>query len=252
MLREQTSHPPVTPRPIAVVTGATGGIGSAIALALAGQGMQVCVLGRNKDRLSCVANRISQFSDASSYAVDLTVESELQSLFHYLNDQFGRVDILVHAAGVMRQDRMESAKVEEFDLQYMVNVRAPYALTKHLLPLLIAARGQIVFINSTVGLSAKRQEIGQYAATKQALKGIADSLREELNPQGIRVLSVFVGRIATPMQEEVCRRENKVYRPETLIQPEDIASVVVNTILLPPTVEVIDVALRPMKNPNAA
>jgi NAD(P)-dependent dehydrogenase (short-subunit alcohol dehydrogenase family) len=141
---------------------------------------------------------------------------------------------------------MENARIGDLDLQYEINVRAPYLLTQRLLPLLAAARGQIVFINSSIGLAAKRPELGQYAATKHALRAIADSLREELNPKGIRLLSVYLGRTATPMQEAACREEGKVYRPETLLQAEDVASLIVQTLMLPSTAEVTDISMRPM------
>jgi len=142
---------------------------------------------------------------------------------------------------------MEHASIEDLDAQYATNVRAPYALTKSLLPLLTPSSGQIVFINSSAGLVAKRPEIGQYSATKHALKAVADSLREEVNPRGIRVLTVYLGRTATPMQEALYREEGRHYHPEALIQPEDIASSVVHALILPATVEVTDISMRPMR-----
>jgi NAD(P)-dependent dehydrogenase (short-subunit alcohol dehydrogenase family) len=147
---------------------------------------------------------------------------------------------------VIHQDLMERARIEDLDDQYATNVRAPYMVTQQLLPLLANGRGQIVFINSSAGLSAKRSEVGQYAATKHALKAIADSLREEVNPRGIRVLSVYLGRTATPMQEALCQQEGKVYHPQMLMQPEDVASVVVQALMLPSTAEVTDISIRPM------
>jgi len=120
-------------------------------------------------------------------------------------------------------------------------------LTQQLLPLLAAAHGQVVFINSSVGLTAKRPEIGQYAATKHALRAIADCLREEVNSNGIRVLTVYLGRTATPMQEVLHRLEGVPYNPEALLQPEDVASVVVHALMLPRTAEVTDISIRPMR-----
>ena len=76
--------------------------------------------------------------------------------------------------------------------QFAANVQAPYALLQAALPLLRAASGQVVFLNSTQGLTAS-PEVGQYAATQHALRAIADSLREEVNEQGIRVTSIFLG-----------------------------------------------------------
>lgn len=108
-----------------------------------------------------------------------------------------------------------------------------------------SCKGQIVFINSSAGLNA-RADVGQYAATKHALKAIADSLREEVNADGVRVLSMFLGRTATPMQDAVHKMEGKEYHPECLIQPEDVAAVVVNALSLPRTAEVTDIHIRPM------
>ena len=108
--------------------------------------------------------------------------------------------------------------------------------------------GQVVFVNSSAGLTA-RAGVGQYAATKHALRAVADSFREEVNADGLRVLSVFLGRTATPMQEAVHKMEGKAYYPERLMQAEDVAAVVVNALSLPRTAEVTDIYARPMKKP---
>jgi NADP-dependent 3-hydroxy acid dehydrogenase YdfG len=165
-----------------------------------------------------------------------TVESRLE-----------RIDVLVHSAGVIRETPMKDASVRDLDLQYMSNVRAAYALTQAALPMLKAARGQIVFINSSTGLTAKRANVGQFAATQHALKAIADSLREEVNPDGIRVLTVHPGRTATPRQEQIHRNEGRPYRPELLMQPEDVAALVLAALRLPLTAEVTDISMRPMR-----
>ena len=231
---------------IAVVTGASSGIGRAIGMALSREGAHLCALGRNRRALAETTAAARQFSQATSFAVDLTVEEDLKPLLQHL-EAAGRVDILIHCAGIIHQDPMQRACIEDLDLQYAINVRAPYLLTQRLLPLLTAARGQVVFINSSAGRTAKRPEVGQYAATKHALRAIADSLREELNPKGIRVLSVYLGRTATQMQEALCREEGKVYQPEMLLQPEDVASVVVHALTLACTAEVTDISIRPMQ-----
>jgi short-subunit dehydrogenase len=118
-----------------------------------------------------------------------------------------------------------------------------------MLPLLVASRGQIVFINSTAGLTANRAEIGQYAATKYGLRAIADSLREEVNPCGVRVTSVYLGRTASPMQEALHREEGKSYEPQMLLQSGDVASVVIQSLVLPRTAEITDITLRPLCKP---
>jgi NADP-dependent 3-hydroxy acid dehydrogenase YdfG len=123
-------------------------------------------------------------------------------------------------------------------------------LTQALLPLLRVRQGQIAFINSTVGLSAA-PNVGQYAATKHALRALANSLREEVNADGMRVLSVFLGRTATPMQAGIHEMEGRAYHPERLIQPEDVAAVVIHTLSLPRSAEVTDIRIRPLQRPGA-
>jgi NAD(P)-dependent dehydrogenase (short-subunit alcohol dehydrogenase family) len=230
---------------IALVTGASSGIGRAVGLALARAGAHLCAVGRNHAALAETVSAARQYSKATIFQIDLTVESDFQPLLQYLHDA-GRLDILIHCAGVIHSNQMEHARVEDLDLQYATNVRAPYVLTKSVLDLLGVAGGQVVFINSSAGLTAKRPEVGQYAATKHALKALADSLREEVNPKGIRVLTVYLGRTATPMQEALFQQEGREYSPGSLLQPEDVASVIVHALTLPPTAEVTDISIRPM------
>jgi NADP-dependent 3-hydroxy acid dehydrogenase YdfG len=113
------------------------------------------------------------------------------------------------------------------------------------LQLLRKAHGQVVFINSSAGLAA-RPDAAQFCATQHALKALADSTRAEVNQDGIRVLSVYPGRTATSRQAALYAKAGAKYRPELLLQPEDIASVVLNAITLPRTAEVTDIAIRPM------
>lgn len=230
----------------AVVTGAGSGIGKALTIALSQRGVRVCAVGRNLVNLAATVAAAEQSAPARSFSIDVTAEGQFQPLLEHLN-RIGRLHILIHCAGVIRQGPMEESLIEDLDLQYATNVRAPYLLTQRLLPLLALARGQIVFINSSVGLTAKHPQFGQYAATKHALKAVADSLREEVNSRGIRVLSVYPGRTATPLQRTLYEQQEALYRPEILLQPEDIASVVVHALTLPPTAEVTDLCLRPLQ-----
>ena len=234
---------------IALVTGAGSGIGRAIALALAERGAGLVLVARRLETLEAVAASASCTpGSCRCHAMDLSRDPAVEDLCRTIERDPGRLDILVHAAGVFRAGSLEQALPEEFDEQYRLNLRAPYLLTRGVLPLLKLSRGQIVFVNSTAGLDA-RATVSQYAATKHALKALADSVREELNPHGVRVLSVYAGRTATPMQERVHEYEHRPYRPETLLQPEDVASVVVSALGLPPTAEVTDIRIRPMIKP---
>ncbi len=231
---------------IAVITGASSGVGKAIALRLAVEGATLCLVGRNLGALEAVARAARESAlQAACYRVDLTLDRDIQEFATRLQKDFSYINILIHSAGVISLGATVAAPIEDFDLQYRTNVRAPYLLTQTLLPMLRARQGQIVFINSSVGLNAKANA-GQYAATKHALKAIAESLREEVNGDGLRVLSVFLGRTATPMQAAVHEMEGRVYHPGRLLQPEDVASVVINALSLPRSAEVTDIHMRPL------
>jgi NADP-dependent 3-hydroxy acid dehydrogenase YdfG len=206
---------------VAVVTGASSGIGRSVALALAEEGADLALLGRQMDRLNTLAEECPK---ARCYKVDLLDETR----FPPLREQ------------VLR----------DFDLLYQCNVRAPFALTQLFLPSLTQRQGQIVFINSTAGFAAPAG-ISQYAATKHALKGFADSLREEVNEKQIRVISIFAGRTATPMQANVHALEGKEYHPEKLIQSGQIADAVISALVMGREAEVTEIRVRPMAKPGA-
>jgi NADP-dependent 3-hydroxy acid dehydrogenase YdfG len=232
---------------IAVVTGASSGVGKAIALGLAAQGATLCLMGRHRDTLEAVAARARGAAQrVLCYQTDLALDDDIQKATKCLKRGLGGIDILVHSAGVISLGELEVTPVEDLDWHYRVNVRAPYTLTQALLPMLRLRRGQIVFVNSSVGLNA-RANVGQYAATKHALKALADSLREEVNPAGLRVMSIYLGRTASPMQASVHEMEGKAYHPERFMQPEDVAAVVLNALSLPRSAEVTDISMRPLR-----
>lgn len=233
---------------VACVTGASSGIGKAIAQALAANGATVCLLGRRLAVLESVADEIEAAGgSACAYAVDITDDRAILKLKTALEYDFGRINLLIHSAGIHAMAPMKTAEISDLDRQYRTNVRAPYVLNQVLLPLLVPHESQIVFINSTAGLSSKAG-IGQYAASKFALKAIADSLRAEVNADGIRVLSVFPGRTATPMQASIFAMEGRVYEPKALLQPEEVADVVLNSLKLPRNAEVTDINIRGTRN----
>jgi NADP-dependent 3-hydroxy acid dehydrogenase YdfG len=235
---------------VMLITGASSGIGKAIALGLAAQGATLCLIGRRLELLQTIAEAAQATApQVECYRIDLTQDEDIRELTACLERNFGALDLLIHSAGVYALGRIEAAPVEDFDWQYRTNVRAPFMLTQALLPLLKARQGQIVFINSTVGLRAGAN-VGQYAATKHGLKALADSLRDEVNADGVRVLSVFLGRTATPMQAAIHEMEGRVYHPEFLMQPEDVAAVVINALSLPRTAEMTDIHVRPMIKPS--
>ena len=237
---------------VALVTGASGGIGGAVASALAEQGVSLILTGRDDRKLEASARGFAATAPpVSCRAADLANDGEVARLAQFISEQFGRLDILVHCAGAISHGTLETAPIAEFDRLYAANVRGPLMLTRLLLPLLKKPRGQIVFMNSSVGLTT-RANTGHYAATKHALKAIADTLRDEVNGAGVRVMSVFPGRTATPLMEAIYAEEGRTYQPELLLQPADVAGFVVNALSLPWTAEVTDISVRPMQKSHTA
>jgi NADP-dependent 3-hydroxy acid dehydrogenase YdfG len=228
-----------------VVTGASAGIGQAIALALASAAATVYAVARRPHELDAVAARAGA-GELVPCPADLTVDGDVHRLAEALRERGTGVDALVHSAGLYATGPIEAVPVAELDRLYAANVRAPYLLTQALLPELRAREGQVVFINSTV-TQAARAGVAQFAATQHALKAIADTLREEVNADGIRVLNVYPGRTATPRQARIHAHEGRPYAPERLLQPEDVADVVMGALVLPRTAEVMDVTVRPMR-----
>lgn len=227
---------------VAVVTGASSGIGRAIAQTLSRDGVTVGLVGRRPDALDEVAGLVEgRGARAVRLVSDLVATDGAERLGERIAEELGATDLLVHCAGVFPLTAVEPD-------QALGHVRAAATLTRLLLPLLRVRPGQIVFVNSSVGLPGAPAS-GAYADSKQALRALADRLRNEVNPDGIRVLSVYPGQTATPMQAVIHRHEDKTYRPDRLLQPEDVATMVLHALAMPSSAEVTDISIRPMQKP---
>jgi NAD(P)-dependent dehydrogenase (short-subunit alcohol dehydrogenase family) len=161
------------------------------------------------------------------------------------------LDILVNCAGILSLGTMERMDLAVLDRAFLVNVRSPYVLTQAALPALRLSRGQVLFVNSSILQATNTAGRGVHAAAQAALKAFADSLRDEVNEYGIRVLSIMPGRTATPRVERRSVAEGRPYQPELLLQPEDVAEVACSALLLPRTAETTDLFIRPMVKPKA-
>lgn len=221
----------------ALVCGATGDIGQAVAAALAETGVDVIAVGRRGALLGALAARHP--GAIEPVAADLTLPAGRDDVVAAASRR-GRLDLLVLGSGIYERSHDPAALAR----QLAANVEAPYALLRAVLPLLVAAMGHVVVVNSTQGLAASA-EAGQYAATQHAMRAIADSLRDEVNALGVRVASIFLGRTATSRQAAIFAAERRDYLPERLLQPEDVAGLVTMLLHLPPTAEVTNLMVRP-------
>jgi NADP-dependent 3-hydroxy acid dehydrogenase YdfG len=219
--------------PTALITGAGGGIGSAIATALAPT-HTLLLAGRPSDRLDAVAERLG----ATTFPLDLTDTDEIQASCEIVDE----LDVLVHNAGVSIPGRVAESSVEEWRATFDVNVFGAVALTLTLLPALRSARGQVVFVNSGAGRTSSAN-MASYSASKFALRAFADSLREG-EPQ-LRVTSVFPGRTDTDMQRELVAFEGGEYRPADFLRPETVAAAVAAAVATPRDGHLHEIVLRP-------
>ena len=230
---------------VALVTGAGGGIGRAIARALVAAGSVAWLVGRTHSALEETA-RACGGGQVHLRPTDLTSDPDTDGLVQELARAHGRLDVLAHCAGGIVHGKIEETSAQSLDDQFRANVRAFYVIAQRLLPLLREGPGQIVVVNSSIISGAARAGVGQFAATQHALRALTDTLRQEVNADGVRVLSVFPGRTATSRQERLFAEEGRPYQPELLLQPEDLASIIVTALSLPRTAEVTDIHIRPM------
>jgi len=221
--------------PTALITGASGGIGSAIGTALSAT-HTLLLAGRPSDRLDAVAERLG----ATTFPLDLTDPDEIESSCEVVDE----LDVLVHNAGVSIPGHVAESDVDEWRATFAVNVFGAVKLTLALLPALRSARGQVVFINSGAGRKVS-PGMASYSASKFALRAFADSLRDD--EPDLRVTTVYPGRTDTGMQRELVAFEGGQYDPDNFLRPETVAAAVANAVATPPDGHVHEVVLRPRR-----
>jgi NAD(P)-dependent dehydrogenase (short-subunit alcohol dehydrogenase family) len=231
----------------AVVTGASSGIGRAIAARLASEGANVVAIGRDPGRL---AELVAAAPDGRVRPLSLDLEraDDVQRVVGELADALPELDLLVHSAGAYARGALADTSERDLERQLAVNLTAPHRLTRMLMPSLGRARGQVAFVNSSAVLRAQPL-LGGYAASKAALRALADSLRDEVNPLGIRVVSIFPGRTDTPLQAQIHELQGRPYEADRLLAPDDVASAVLFAVHMPRSAEVTEIMLRPMLPP---
>lgn len=236
---------PSTPRPVAVVTGATGGMGRRIVADLA-RDHDVYAIGRSEqglDALDALGAHTVQLDLADLDTSGSTVDG-VPTSYAQLAAGLARVDVLVHAAAVADARSTETGSVADWQRQFAINVFAPALLTRALLPALRVAQGIVVFINSGAGSHPQPGNV-IYAASKHALRGLADSLRKEEANAGVRVSTVSPGQTDTEMLRGLVAAAGGAYVPEHYIDPEQIAEAVRFVVDASPRAQITDVAVRP-------
>lgn len=218
--------------PTALITGASGGIGAAIAAALAPT-HTLLLAGRPSGRLDSVAEQLG----ATTFPLDLADTDSIEASCEVIDE----LDVLVHNAGVSVPGHVAESHVDEWRATFSVNVFGAVALTLSLLPALRAVRGHVVFINSGSGRNVS-SGMASYSASKFALRAFADSLRAD--EPSLSVTSVHPGRVDTEMQRELVAYEGGQYDPAKFLRPETVAGVVANVVATPADGHVHEVVIR--------
>jgi NAD(P)-dependent dehydrogenase (short-subunit alcohol dehydrogenase family) len=209
---------------IAIVTGASRGVGRAISIALAGEGAAVVLAARDKQKLKETAESIKKAGGRPEIIVtELTKEDSIKKLVSRVGKKFGRLDILVNCAGVTHSAAFEQTQTADWQRCMAVNATAPFILCREALPLLRKAqKGVIVNICSVVGVKGYPLQ-SAYTASKHALRGMTMSLAEELKGTNVRVHLLCPGGIDT----EMVSRVRPDIKKDELIKPAEIAELVV-------------------------
>ena len=186
---------------VALVTGATSGIGQACAIAFAKAGAKVVCVGRKAEALEEVEQKIRALgAETVSINSDLARENEAQRIVEQAIRGFGGIDILVNAAGHLSNGTIENTSLEAWDEMMNVNVRAPFQLMQKALPSLIERRGNIVNVSSVTGLRAFPGVLA-YCVSKAALDQLTRCSALELAAQGVRVNAVNPGVVVTEIHK---------------------------------------------------
>ena len=208
---------------VAIVTGASRGIGRAISVALAGEGAAVVLAARSIEKLEETAEQVSKAGGQAEIVVtELTEEDSIKNLVKETAEKFGRLDILVNNAGVTHSAPLAETATQDWEKCMQVNARAPFILCREALGLLSKAEaGCIINIASVVGVKGYPLQ-SAYTSSKHALRGMTISLSEELRGSNVRVHLLCPGGVDTDMVGNV----RPDIKKEDLIRPDEIAELV--------------------------
>lgn len=223
----------------ALVTGATGGIGSALVAALVDAGHEVMAVGRDGDGLDHLAELGAR-----------TVTVELEDV-DQLGEAIGEVpelDALIHCAGVSEIASVGETQPAVWTQTLTVNVTAAAELTRLMLPALRRSRGHVVFVNASPGMRAVPRWAA-FVGSKAALRELADSLREEEARHGVRVTTVYPAGTATERLQRIRSAFGRPFDPERCIQPATLAEMIIWVLAAPPDAYAIELAVHPAPAP---
>jgi len=215
----------------ALVTGGAKGLGKAVAVALAKEGVHVAITGRNETALKQTVDELKTLGTQVTYAVfDVSDNVAVQQGINNLNETFDNFDILINNAGISSFSTVMDMEVQDWTAIINVNLLGTYFVTKAVLPQLIEKnQGDIVMVSSTAGLNGAATT-SAYSASKFGVIGFADSLMREVRKNNIRVCTLMPSTIASDMSKDLGLTYGD---PEKVLQPEDFAELIIANLKLP-------------------
>jgi len=230
---------------VALVTGASKGIGRQVALYLARAGAHVVVSARSRALLDVLGEEIGAFGGGVSiYAGDMSKEDDITDMIKMVAHDFDRLDILVNNAGLGYFEPVSNLTTTQWDEMFNLNVRGVFLLTREALPFL-RKTGDSVVVN-VVSLAGKNAFVNGcgYAASKHALLGFSRCLMLEERKNGVRVLAICPGSVDTPFFDE-SRSRGMGTNPEKMLKPQDVADAILQMIRLPQRATISEIDIRP-------
>ena len=227
----------------AVVTGATTGIGRAIALALGERGASVAVCARNQQAVEQMVGELeSRGVTATGLACDVSDEQAIARFAEHVHQQFGHVDALVNNAGIGHLGEFLDLTTDQIDETFAVNVRGLMLVTAAFLPRMLER--EIGHIVNVASLAGRNGFVGGtvYGASKHAVMGFSKSLMLEVRDKNIRVVAICPGTVETPFFEKA---GIDLQNTDKVLQPEDVAATVVAALELPQRALVSELDIRP-------
>ena len=226
----------------AIVTGASSGIGQAIAEHLANEGANVVIAARREDKLKQIADRINQQGKGSALAVvtDVSKQTEVENLVKQATEAFGDIDILVNNAGVVGNGRITDGKLNAWDSMIDVNIKGVlYGINACLPSMRERGTGHIVNTASVSGFEVTKTS-AVYSATKFAVRAISMGLEKELARTGVRVTNISPGMVETE------RTEHRLPEDRKSLETANIANAVIYAVTQPDHVNVNEITVRPV------
>jgi 3-oxoacyl-[acyl-carrier protein] reductase len=236
---------------VALITGASAGIGQAIARAMCREGADLVLVARREERLRALAAEVErQGRRAVVVTGDVREEATARAAVRTATEQLGRLDILVNNAGIARYKLIQETNADDFDAMMATNMRSTFLFTRYAVPVLLErGAGSIINIASMAGVMGFPNE-AVYCATKFAQIGFTQALDRELRPRGIKVGAICPGGVKTELALGTGRTEEDVAASE-MLEAEDVAAAVLLMATQPARARIVEVRLRPMVEPLA-